>query len=111
MVDVARVCRVLGRRCKPVEDGCSVGVLEPVRTGAALRLSEVNGGLLTAALLLPEVNGGLLVEGRGGGRIRPSLVPVWPAVGAALCDRLPARVIRDDEVPELEGLMGSLLGD
>lgn len=37
-VEVVRACRevVLGRRCRPVEDDCSVGVLEPLRRGTVL---------------------------------------------------------------------------
>jgi hypothetical protein len=110
-VEVVRVCRVLGRRCNPVEDDCSVGVLEPLRRGAALWLSEVSGGLLTVDLLLSELNGGLVVKDRGGGRIEPSFGPGWALAGAVRCDKLPARVSRDDEELELGGLMGSLLGD
>lgn len=75
-VDVVRTCRevVLGRRCRPVEDDCSVGVLEPLRRGAALWLSEDSGGLLTGGLLLSELSGGLVVTDRGG-RMEPSLDP------------------------------------
>lgn len=81
-VDVVRTCRevVLGRRCRPVEDDCSVGVLEPLRRGAALWLSEDNGGLLTGGLLLSELSGGLVVTDRGG-RIDPSLAPDWELNG------------------------------
>lgn len=134
-VEVVRACRdvVLGRLCRPVEDACSVGVLEPLRRGAPLWLSEDSGGLLTDGLLSElngglvvtdrggriepslapdwELNGGLVVTGRGGGRIEPSLDPGRVLAGAALCDILPVRVSRDVEVLELGGLMGSLLGD
>lgn len=74
-VEVVRTCRevVLGRRCRPVEDACSVGVLEPLRRGAPLWLSEDSGGLLTDGLL-SELSGGLVVTDRGG-RIEPSLAP------------------------------------
>lgn len=75
-VEVVRACRevVLGRLWRPVEAACSVGVLEPLRTGTPLWLSEDSGGLLTDGLLLSELRGGLVVTDLGG-RIEPSLDP------------------------------------